>query len=99
MPSVEPRTLYSKLGVIFFLAILYYDYLLTLPWEIQFLWSSGKQQGWVTVACLLNRYLPLFGHIPLAVSYLTTQRDITVRPSYLSYPASLLTIKPDWRLL
>jgi hypothetical protein len=56
------------------LAILYYDFLLTLPWEIQFLWSPGKQ-GWFTVACLLNRYLPLFGHIPLAVSYFTAQGD------------------------
>lgn len=55
-------------------AILYYDYLLTLQWEIQFLWSPGKQ-GLFTVACLLNRYLPVFGHIPLAVAHMT-QRDL-----------------------
>ncbi|KAH8979738.1 hypothetical protein EDB92DRAFT_1954688 [Lactarius akahatsu] len=47
------------------LAILYYDYLLTLPLEIQYLWHPNKL-GWFTVACLLNRYLPIFGHIPLA---------------------------------
>lgn len=57
------------------LAILYYDYLLTFPLEVQFLWSPGNQ-GWLTLACLINRYLPLFGHIPLAVSYLRSQRDI-----------------------
>ncbi|KAI9452882.1 hypothetical protein BJY52DRAFT_892035 [Lactarius psammicola] len=59
------------------LAILYYDYLLTLPLEIQFLWSPGKQ-GWFTVACLLNRYLAVFGHIPLAVSYILRRDDLPV---------------------
>lgn len=69
-----------------FLAILYYDYLLTLPWEIQFLWSPGKQR-WFTVACLLNRYLSVFGYIPLAVSYF--KGDPPVRASSLSHPPLL----------
>ncbi|KAI9443927.1 hypothetical protein H4582DRAFT_1045945 [Lactarius indigo] len=59
------------------LAILYYDYLLTLPLEIQYLWYPNKL-GWFTVACLLNRYLPILGHIPLAVSYITRQDDLLV---------------------
>ncbi|KAH9169212.1 hypothetical protein EDB89DRAFT_1494129 [Lactarius sanguifluus] len=59
------------------LAILYYDYLLTLPLEIQYLWHPNKL-GWFTVACLLNRYLPIFGHIPLAVSYMTRSDDLPV---------------------
>ncbi|KAH9021572.1 hypothetical protein EDB85DRAFT_2152287 [Lactarius pseudohatsudake] len=57
------------------LAILYYDYLLTLPLEIQYLWYPNKL-GWFTVACLLNRYLPVFGHIPLAVSYMTRSDNL-----------------------
>ena len=65
-----------------FSAVLYYDYLLTLPLEVQFLWSPGNQ-GWLTLACLTNRYLPLFGHIPLAVSYFRSQRVIPVRPRSL----------------
>ncbi len=69
------------------LAILYYDYLLTLPLEIQFLWSPGKQ-GWLTVACLLNRYLAVFGHIPLAVSYMLRRDDLPVRLSRLSRSAA-----------
>ena len=52
-----------------FLAILYYDYLLTLSREIQFLWPPHNKLGWFTLACLLNRYLPVFGYIPLALSY------------------------------
>jgi hypothetical protein len=47
------------------------------------LWSPGNQ-GWLTLACLINRYLPLFGHIPLAVSYLRSQRDIPVRLRFLT---------------
>ncbi|KAH9026648.1 hypothetical protein EDB84DRAFT_1563667 [Lactarius hengduanensis] len=63
------------------LAILYYDYLLTLPLEIQYLWYPNKL-GWFTVACLLNRYLPVFGHIPLAVSYMTRSDNLPVPVSY-----------------
>ncbi|KAH9054534.1 hypothetical protein EDB87DRAFT_1689269 [Lactarius vividus] len=57
------------------LAILYYDYLLTLPLEIQYLWYPNKL-GWFTIACLLNRYLPVLGHIPLAVSYMVRSDDL-----------------------
>ena len=75
----------------FFPAILYYDYLLTFPLEVQFLWSPGNQ-GWLTLACLTNRYLPLFGHIPLAVSYFRSQRDIPVRPRSLICVTVLLLL-------
>ncbi|KAH9005424.1 hypothetical protein EDB86DRAFT_3071124 [Lactarius hatsudake] len=64
------------------LAILYYDYLLTLPLEIQYLWYPNKL-GWFTVACLLNRYLPIFGHIPLAVSYIARSGDLPLLNSAL----------------
>ncbi|KAI0272850.1 hypothetical protein BGY98DRAFT_1066860, partial [Russula aff. rugulosa BPL654] len=49
--------------------MLYYDYLLTLPQEIQFLWPPHNKQGWFTLACLLNRYIPMIGVIPVAISY------------------------------
>jgi hypothetical protein len=57
------------LGLAAFLAMLYYDYLLTLPREIQFLWPPHNKQGWFTLACFLNRYIPIIGLIPVAVSY------------------------------
>ncbi|KAI9436126.1 hypothetical protein F5148DRAFT_1294683 [Russula earlei] len=52
--------------------ILYYDYLLTLEREIRFLWPPHNKQGWFTTACLLNRYIPVIGHIPILVSYFIT---------------------------
>ncbi|KAI0246886.1 hypothetical protein BJV78DRAFT_95391 [Lactifluus subvellereus] len=50
--------------------ILYYDYVLTLPREIQFLWPPHNKLGWFTLACLLNRYLPVFGYLPVVLSYI-----------------------------
>ncbi|KAH9961866.1 hypothetical protein BGW80DRAFT_1357351 [Lactifluus volemus] len=50
-------------------AILYYEYALTLPREIQYLWPPHNKQGWFTTACLLNRYLAVIGHLPTVVSY------------------------------
>ncbi|KAI0246875.1 hypothetical protein BJV78DRAFT_93988 [Lactifluus subvellereus] len=49
--------------------ISYYDYALTLPREIQFLWPPHNKLGWFTLACLLNRYLPVFGQVPIVISY------------------------------
>ncbi|KAH9972500.1 hypothetical protein BGW80DRAFT_375384 [Lactifluus volemus] len=51
------------------IVILYYDYMLTLPREIRFLWPPHNKQGWFTLTCFLNRYLPLFGHLPLVMTY------------------------------
>ncbi|KAI0271091.1 hypothetical protein BGY98DRAFT_215276 [Russula aff. rugulosa BPL654] len=58
------------------LVIVYYDYFLTLPREIQFLWPPHNKQGWFTLACLFNRYIPMIGVMPVAISYF-----IPVNPS------------------
>ncbi|KAH9957747.1 hypothetical protein BGW80DRAFT_1257134 [Lactifluus volemus] len=50
--------------------ILFYDYALTLDQEIQFLWPPHNRQSWFTFGCLLNRYLPLLGHVPFVVTFL-----------------------------
>ncbi|KAI0245621.1 hypothetical protein BJV78DRAFT_278255 [Lactifluus subvellereus] len=34
-----------------------------------FLWPPHNKQGWFTLVCLLNRYLPVFGYLPFVVSY------------------------------
>ena len=70
-----------------FLAMMYYDYLLTLPREIQFLWPPHNKQGWFTFACFLNRYLPVIGLMPLAASYFI-QVTPAVRPSSLIFQVS-----------
>jgi len=62
------------------MVILYYDYMLTLDREIEFLWPPYNEQGWVTAACLLNRYISVLGYLPLVVSFLITL-DFPVRLS------------------
>jgi len=53
-----------------FLVVLYYDYFLTLPQEIFFLWPPHNKLGWFTFGSLLNRYIPVLGTIPVVVSYI-----------------------------
>ncbi|KAI0246881.1 hypothetical protein BJV78DRAFT_94696 [Lactifluus subvellereus] len=74
LPDIGPphTGAYIYLNSIFHLSpavILYYDYALTLPREIQFLWPPHNKLGWFTLTCLLNRYLPIFGHFPSVVLY------------------------------
>ena len=66
-----------------FLVMLYYEYMLTLPREIQFLWPPHNKQGWFTLAFFLNRYIPMIGVLPIAVSYFITV-NTEVRPSSLT---------------
>jgi hypothetical protein len=54
--------------------------MLTLPREIRFLWPPHNKQGWFTLTCFLNRYLPLFGHFPLVMTYFVPG-EVSVRPS------------------
>ncbi|KAH9963064.1 hypothetical protein BJV74DRAFT_799741 [Russula compacta] len=63
-------------------AILYYEYLLTLPREIQFLWPPHNKLGWFTFACLLNRYLPVLGHIPILASYFMIMNGDSTAPEF-----------------
>jgi Family of unknown function (DUF6533) len=74
----QPRV---ELNIVSDKVILYYDYALTLSREIQFLWPPHNKQGWFTMACLLNRYLPLLGHLPLVISYLFPGK-VSVRPLF-----------------
>ncbi|KAG6871731.1 hypothetical protein C0993_002817, partial [Termitomyces sp. T159_Od127] len=44
--------------------ILYYDYALTLSTEVERFWSS-ESFSWGSAFFYLNRYLALFGYIPI----------------------------------
>jgi len=63
-----------------FLVILYYDYILALDREIDFLWPPHNKCRWFTAACLLNRYISVLGYLPLVVSFFITL-DFPVRLS------------------
>ncbi|KAI0259173.1 hypothetical protein BC834DRAFT_974497 [Gloeopeniophorella convolvens] len=46
--------------------ILYYDYLLTLPREIEYLWPPRHRVTFASSLYFLNRYMAIFGHMPVA---------------------------------
>jgi len=49
--------------------LVYYDYLLTLQREVEFLWPPHNKLGWFTTACLFNRYVPVLGNLPIVISW------------------------------
>lgn len=54
-------------------ALLYYDYLITLPDEVQHFWF--KRPTAFTVFFFLNRYLNLIGNVPLILQGLVQWSD------------------------
>ncbi|KAF7312956.1 hypothetical protein MKEN_00980200 [Mycena kentingensis (nom. inval.)] len=66
--------------------ILVYEYLLTLSMEVAGFWSrsaTGRTRAatFGTVAFFLNRYIPLFGTIPILVQYFSTTTDPRKQPT------------------
>ena len=59
------------------LVVLYWDYLLTLSDEIKFYWQGTQKKlswtplklSWTPFFFFLNRYLAIFGHIPVMVEF------------------------------
>ncbi|KAI9443987.1 hypothetical protein H4582DRAFT_2095344 [Lactarius indigo] len=49
-------------------AILYYDYVLTLSREVEYFWPNPYRTGWVSSVFFLNRYAAIFGYIPIVMS-------------------------------
>lgn len=47
--------------------VLYYDYLLTFSCEVEFFWPHENRVGWVSFFYFLNRYVAIFGHIPIVL--------------------------------
>lgn len=80
----------------FRLVILYYDYLVTLPVEIQYIWPKlfSKSSIWF----FINRYIPIFGNIPILLSSFAsaTARE-QVRGSRLILVDSLSTLPFHWK--
>jgi hypothetical protein len=50
-----------------FLVILYYDYTLTFSREVEFFWPHRNRIGWVSSIYFLNRYVAIFGYIPIVL--------------------------------
>ncbi|KAF9808710.1 hypothetical protein IEO21_07772 [Rhodonia placenta] len=53
----------------FLVAILYYDYFLTLSMEIDNFWKAQHKVSWTSTLFVLNRYFAVAGQIPIALEY------------------------------
>lgn len=72
-PSVQVQLNHNYYANLISFSILYYDYLLTLPLEIDRFWFNRQAScSWASFLFFLNRYVSLFGHIPIAMEYLWT---------------------------
>ena len=74
IPTGEPATGPSKSTLqevltpsCTFLVILYYDYALTFSREVEFFWPHENRVGWVSFLYFLNRYVAIFGYIPIVL--------------------------------
>ncbi|KAI0260287.1 hypothetical protein BC834DRAFT_973548 [Gloeopeniophorella convolvens] len=47
------------------LAVIIYDYFLTLPEEVEFFWPPRNKLGFVSIVFLLNRYIALVGNLAI----------------------------------
>jgi len=59
--------------LILWVAILVYDYCLTFVAEVERCWSF--RLNWALALFYLNRYLALFGHVPIVVQYFWSTSD------------------------
>ncbi|OSD03712.1 hypothetical protein PYCCODRAFT_1434104 [Trametes coccinea BRFM310] len=67
------------LTVVDALAILYYDFVLTIPQEIERFWS--RKLSWPSFLFFLNRYLSVIGHIPVIIEFFgVIPESVSVRP-------------------
>ncbi|KAJ7728693.1 hypothetical protein DFH07DRAFT_757192 [Mycena maculata] len=55
-------------------ALLFYDYFLTLNWEVSRYW--GSKLAFANVLFYLNRYGTLFGTIPVVLQYFWTAESM-----------------------
>ncbi|KAF8466479.1 hypothetical protein DFH94DRAFT_780937 [Russula ochroleuca] len=55
------------------LVILYYDYNLTFSSEVESFWPHRNRLGFVSSVYFLNRYVAVFGHIPIVLKLLVLE--------------------------
>ena len=85
--SIHLRLLRILIQALLASAILFYDYLLTFSMEVERFWSRARSACPSLVSCgfVLNRYLSLFGNIPVLIEfYATRNHEVSRRAvSYL----------------
>ncbi|KAJ8474740.1 hypothetical protein ONZ51_g7017 [Trametes cubensis] len=53
--------------------ILWYDFVLTLPLEVERYWKGGR--SWASIFFFLNRYMTVLSHIPVVVEFFATMPE------------------------
>lgn len=53
--------------------MLYYDYILTFPMEVERYWSGGR--SWASFFFFLNRYMSVLCHIPVVYEFFGTMPE------------------------
>ncbi|TFY56128.1 hypothetical protein EVG20_g9050 [Dentipellis fragilis] len=77
--SLVPQMRANYAVTLLSLVILYYDFVLTLPQEIELYWPSQHPLGWASSIFLANRYLTVLGHFPVLAELFLTYRQAGVR--------------------
>ena len=75
------------------LALLYYEYIITFGTEASRIWSNSRFNA-PTVIFFLNRYVILFGHIPVVLEYFWTTSETKLKGE-VSHVALLFVDDPD----
>ncbi|KAF8217404.1 hypothetical protein K438DRAFT_1557339, partial [Mycena galopus ATCC 62051] len=68
-------------------SILFYDYFLTLDWEISRYW--GRSCTWPTALFFANRYGTLLGNIPVVVEYFWSENSSPTKIKVRFWPTQM----------
>ncbi|KAI9443985.1 hypothetical protein H4582DRAFT_2125947 [Lactarius indigo] len=74
--AIERNLYLNRLNYVlntFPVAILYYDYALTLSREVEYFWPNPYRTGWVSSVFFLNRYFAILGHIPIIIGLIPNE--------------------------
>ncbi|RDX44984.1 hypothetical protein OH76DRAFT_1486712 [Lentinus brumalis] len=78
-------------------AMLYYDFLLTFPFEVERYWAGGR--SWASCCFFVNRYMAVLGHLPVVYEFFGTMPEewaiLSVRSSSSPSPNVSLWVGCD----
>ncbi|KAF8996247.1 hypothetical protein BDQ17DRAFT_1249994, partial [Cyathus striatus] len=72
-------------------AIIIFEYILTFQYEVERFWKP-RVFNWAAILFYINRYLTLFGHIPVMVEYFWTSSSERKFQSYHQYLSILIQV-------
>ncbi|KDR79152.1 hypothetical protein GALMADRAFT_137042 [Galerina marginata CBS 339.88] len=78
-----------------YFAIIYYDYLLTLPAEYSRYWTGKRKISFASIMFYLNRYLTFLGHIPVILQVFWAESDASHIELSTRHHCQGLILPPD----